>query len=265
MPDHPFILFGREHPTVLGSVVVLGAWMVVSARLGKWPRLVRVQEVILAAALFACWPAKFVAAWATGLLDLEAVLPFHLCDLAALCGGVALIRRWRLGAEFLYFWGVAGTLNGLITPTTTSGFPHPVFIAFFLLHGGVVLAALYVVLGTPMAPRPGAVWRMTACSLAYLAVIFLFNRLAGTNFAFTAFKPATASLLDALGPWPWYVLSLIPIGIMSFIIFYSPFYIFRRFWPESGLTSPCPFSTMAPRSSPSDPPQRPVRGSKLRD
>lgn len=250
MAEHPFILFGREHLTVLGLVIVIGTWMVGTARAGKWPRLVRAQEIALAMALFACWPAKLIAGWLVGLLDAEAVLPLHLCDLAAISGAVALLTRWKLGAEFLYFWGLAGTLNGLITPTTTSGFPHPVFISFFLLHGGVVLAAFYVVLGTPLWPRPGAVRRVTLYSLAYLALISLFNRVAGTNFAFTNFKPATASLFDALGPWPIYVLALIPLGCISFLVLYAPFYFFQKLWVQTGLTSQPSLLTVGGPTSP---------------
>ena len=32
------------------------------------------------------------------------------------------------------------------------------------------------------------------------------NRLLGSNYMFTMHKPASASLLDILGPYPWYLL-----------------------------------------------------------
>jgi hypothetical integral membrane protein (TIGR02206 family) len=42
-------------------------------------------------------------------------------------------------------------------------------------------------------------------TVAWAAVTFTFNRFAGTNYGFLNRKPSTASLLDVLGPWPWYV------------------------------------------------------------
>ncbi len=40
----------------------------------------------------------------------------------------------------------------------------------------------------------------------WAAVTMAFNSIAGTNYGFLNAKPATASLLDVMGPWPVYVL-----------------------------------------------------------
>ena len=39
----------------------------------------------------------------------------------------------------------------------------------------------------------------------WAAVTFTFNTVAGTNYGFLNGKPSTESLLDVLGPWPWYI------------------------------------------------------------
>jgi hypothetical integral membrane protein (TIGR02206 family) len=41
--------------------------------------------------------------------------------------------------------------------------------------------------------------------VGWAVVTFTFNRITGTNFGFLNRKPSTASLLDVMGPWPWYV------------------------------------------------------------
>jgi uncharacterized membrane protein YwaF len=38
----------------------------------------------------------------------------------------------------------------------------------------------------------------------YTAAVGVVNWLIGSNYLFIAHKPPTASLMDALGPWPWY-------------------------------------------------------------
>lgn len=43
------------------------------------------------------------------------------------------------------------------------------------------------------------------------------------NYLFICHKPPTPSLIDALGPWPWYVLSLEGVGLAFFVIYYLPF------------------------------------------
>ena len=42
-------------------------------------------------------------------------------------------------------------------------------------------------------------------TVVWATVTFTFNRIAGTNYGFLNRKPSTASLLDVLGPWPWYI------------------------------------------------------------
>jgi hypothetical integral membrane protein (TIGR02206 family) len=45
---------------------------------------------------------------------------------------------------------------------------------------------------------------VTTC---WAAAMLAFNELAGTNYGFLNAKPAPGSVLDLLGPWPWYLLA----------------------------------------------------------
>ena len=152
----------------------------------------------------------------------------HLCELAAIAGGIALLWKSPLAGELLYFWGLAATLNGLITPTAKLAFPHPVCISFFWLHAPVVIAAFYWVGGLRRWPRPRAVWRVSLWSLLYMIVAGFYNYLAQTNFGFLRHKPETASAFDLLGPAPWYVLWVIPVGFVLYSLLYSPFFLLRK-------------------------------------
>jgi uncharacterized membrane protein YwaF len=56
-------------------------------------------------------------------------------------------------------------------------------------------------------------------------VIHFVNLAIGSNYLFTIGKPETASLLDVLGPWPLYLLSMEAVGFVIFFILYLPFII----------------------------------------
>jgi hypothetical integral membrane protein (TIGR02206 family) len=224
-----FHIFGSDHLAVLALSTLLAVVMIWIARRGDRPRLVRVQEIALGIFLLAKFPAGLAIGWWTGLLDKESFLPMHLCDLAAIAGGIALLTRHPLCAELTYFWGMAGTLNGLITPTVLDAFPHPAFFVFFWLHAGVVLAATYLVFGARLWPRPGALPRAIVWTLGYMAAAALVNLFLGTNYGFLCAPPPTRSLVDALGPWPWYLIGFIVLGIVCFSLLYLPFYLIRKF------------------------------------
>jgi hypothetical integral membrane protein (TIGR02206 family) len=228
MTPTPFVAFDADHLSALAAVAGVAGGMIAIARDGRWPRLLRALEWTLAALLVLSWPAEWLSAVYVNHVTWEETLPLHLCDLASFTGAAALVWHHRFAAELTYFWAMAGTLNGLITPTVKYAFPHPTFFAFFLLHGAVVATAAYLVAGRRLWPMPGAVRRVFCTSLGYLVGITAINTLLDTNFAFVRQKPESASLLDVLGDWPWYVAALIPLALVLFSLLYFPFWLARR-------------------------------------
>ena len=56
--------------------------------------------------------------------------------------------------ELAYFWGLCGTMQALITPDCRYDFPDAQFTLFFVYHGGIIAAVLYLTLGRQMRPLP---------------------------------------------------------------------------------------------------------------
>jgi hypothetical integral membrane protein (TIGR02206 family) len=105
------------------------------------------------------------AAWMTlGIpLPLDNILPLHLCDIAAMTAGFALLTRHPALCALTYFWGLAATLQALLTPAIGLGFPSWPFITFFIQHFAIVAAALYLPVVEGWRPkRP--LWKATRCA-----------------------------------------------------------------------------------------------------
>lgn len=229
MYSQPFVAFSPSHLAVLAFVIVVAAGMTAIARTGCCPRASRCLEYALVALMLVAWPLDvWAATFGPKGITLEHVMPLHLCDLASFAAVGALLWRKPLAAELTWFWAMAGTLNGLLTPALEYDVPNPAFFSFFALHAGVIISAIYVVAGLGLWPRPGAVWRVFGLSVAYLLAVTLVNSVLQTNFAFVCTKPESASLLDALGPHPWYVVALLPIALTAFSILYLPFWTLRK-------------------------------------
>jgi len=56
-----------------------------------------------------------------------------------------------------------------------------------------------------------------------MLVVFGLNMLLGSNYMYLAHKPATASAIDFLGPWPLYLLWLELIALALFLLMALPF------------------------------------------
>jgi hypothetical integral membrane protein (TIGR02206 family) len=177
------------------------------------------------AVLLLATAATFVAdPIANGTWTARSSLPLDLCDVAVLVAAVACWQpRYRLAVELTYFWGLAGTLQAVVTPDLSARFPSFAFIEFVVGHLAIVIAALYLVVGLRRYPSPGAVWRVFAITVGYTAVIGVVDWVLGSNYMFLRSIPSHTSLLSVLGPWPWYVVSAAGVALVLLLVLDEPF------------------------------------------
>jgi len=214
----------------LGAVllaVALGVALCVGARLkpGRWTLVAArlIALVLLADAISFVVTELWAGTWSP-----KTDLPFALCDIAILVAAAACWWQRPLLVELTYFWGLAGTLQAVVTPDLNAGFPHLVFFQYLLGHLGIVLAALYLVIGLRIAPRPGSVMTTFAITLAYTAFVGVVDALVGANYMFLRRPPGNWTLLRVLGPWPWYIASAAGVALALLVTLDLPCWLGRR-------------------------------------
>ncbi len=151
-------------------------------------------------------------------LVVENSLPLYLCDVVSIFLAFALITKNQRLAEIGYLWGLAGTVQGLVTPTLWFDWTHIEFHVFFLQHGGVPVAAVFIVWGLRIIPEKGAFKRSVIWSLGYMAVIMSLNWMIGQNYGFLNRLPEVETLFDHMGPWPYYLITLQVIAYTLYAI-----------------------------------------------
>ncbi len=211
--------YGVSHQAVLVLTLLMFGFLLAASR----TRFAGLAEKVLGTFLLLIFPASLISNGMAGTLDAQKILPLQYCDIACIAGGIALWTRHQLCCEILYFFGIAGTLQGLLTPALAYDYPDVRFFHFFALHSSVPVAAIYVVTAMRHRPRPGSVLRMMVFSVSWYAVTAVANWLLGTNYAFQCQKPPQASLFDALHEWPWYNFEAIGLGVVFYSILYLPF------------------------------------------
>jgi hypothetical integral membrane protein (TIGR02206 family) len=222
----PFLLFGTPHLAALVLTVATPLLLAVPSR-GR-VALDRVVRFGLAAFLALGWVCWLILFGHRGWLTLGNALPLNLCDWACIALVIALLSRNQFAYELGYFWGLGGTLQGMITPDVAYDFPDPQFLFFFVEHGGIIAALLYLTLGTGLRPRPTSLVRVAAATLFYALVAGLADWRLGTNYGFLRVKPPGTTLLSFMSPWPWYVPELVAAGILSLMVYYLPFAVIDR-------------------------------------
>lgn len=216
-----------EHILTLAVIAVLITTLVVAARRGGGAWTVpaaRALAIVIVANEASWWVwLGFQHTW-----SFSYALPLHLCDVAAFVAAAALWTRRPMLVELTYFWGLAGTSNSLITPNIADHFPSYLYFQFYIAHAAIVAAALFLVVGLRITPRRGVLTRVIALTLGLAVVDSIVNLLTGGNYMFLRQPPGVHSLLDLMGPWPWYVLGAAGLALVLFAALDLPFVMGRR-------------------------------------
>ena len=152
-------------------------------------------------------------------------LPLELCSISLI---VTIILLWTGNIRlypFVFFAGIGGAIQAVATPVLDLNFPHFRFFHFFYTHFGIILTALYYTWVKGVRPTfKGVIQTMITLNIL-LPFLFAINILVKGNYMFLQEKPKGGSILDFLGPYPWYILSL---EFVAFIIFSCLWLLFKK-------------------------------------
>ncbi|WP_391204072.1 TIGR02206 family membrane protein [Psychrobacillus sp. L4] len=161
----------------------------------------------------------------TGRWNWVSSLPLELCSISLILTIILLWTGNRHIYEFVFYAGIGGALQAVATPVLDLSFPHFRYFHFFHTHFGIILTALYFTWVKGYLPTfKGIIKTMVALNIL-LPCIFVLNIILHGNYMFLLKKPANGSILDFLGPYPWYILSL---ELFAFLIFICLWLIFRK-------------------------------------
>ncbi len=227
-PNDDFVAWGPSHLAVLAvSVLVYGgliAWMrrqsaAVQQRVGT----------VVGAMPLVVWASFNLFRLAIGDWTKHVDIPLNLCPLVSFVLPLVLgpQRSYRV-FEIVYFFALVGCMQALITPNLFEEAPHYMFWRYWLLHVSIVGAVAYAVAVYGLRPTWASLGRAYLALVAYVGVAKVLNTLLGTNYAFTQRKLDTASVLDALGPYPIYIVQALGVTLVLFVVAYLPVALSRR-------------------------------------
>jgi hypothetical integral membrane protein (TIGR02206 family) len=224
----PFALFGPSHVIALTLPFLLPPLAAFAIRPHRRPRADKIIRWTLGAAMTINWFGWMVLLHGKGWLGIDNEFPLNLCDWATIATVVSLFWPNQRTYELAYFWALAGTLQGMLTPDVQHDFPDIQFVLFFIFHGGIIASVLYLTVGLGMRPYPASLPRVIGWTFVYAGVAGLFDWLSGANYGMLRAKPPYPTILDTMPPWPWYIGVLILMGLASTVIYYAPFFALDR-------------------------------------
>ncbi|WP_256438815.1 TIGR02206 family membrane protein [Sporosarcina sp. Te-1] len=212
-------MFSATHVSVICMFLILIGWLYVSRKRlrTKVTNLRGVERsfgfmLLLFEIGFHLWMAG------TGRWRLQDSLPLELCSISLVATILLLWTGKHSIANFVIFAGIGGAIQAMITPVLDLDFPHFRFFHFFITHAGIILTGLYFVWVRGYTPTLKGVFQAFFLLNVLLPLILFINKKVEGNYMFLARKPLNGSLLDYLGPYPWYIASLEAVALGMFLV-----------------------------------------------
>ena len=165
-----------------------------------------------------------------GSFEYKLHLPLHLCRFANLLLPFAIIKRNDFIFQILFYWGLSAMFQAIFTPDITHDFPHFHYFRYFAAHQLLVITIVYAVIVYDMRPTLKGLKHAFIALNVFLIFSLGFNLLLDANYFWIMGKPPVSSLLDFMGPWPWYILVAEFVALLHFIIVYIMYKFFSNYF-----------------------------------
>lgn len=185
----------------------------------------RMVEVGVAISLIVMETSYHLWMLSNGTWNVSHAIPLELCSISLILSVILLLTRKKIIYEILLFTALLGASQAIFTPLLRFDFPHFRFFHFFYTHLMCIWVVFYFTWVIEYRPTIWSVVKLFVFLNVLMPIIILINKLVDGNYMFLSHKPQSASLLNFLGPYPWYILSmeglLIGLSLLVWLIFRS--------------------------------------------
>lgn len=225
-PDNHFYMWGTAHLMTIGVALLCFMGLFIFRRtLEPYKRSIRLTvgwALIVSRISLDVWYIQ------TEQWSITSSLPFELCSIASILCGIMLLTKSKILFDIFYFIAIGGAIQAILTPELLLGFPQYRYIQFFLDHTLLILSPLIMITLYHFRPTFWSVFKSFIGLNVIAVIVYMINRLIDANYMFLIHKPSTPSVIDYLGPYPFYIMSLELVALIIFILLYIPFVVWPR-------------------------------------
>lgn len=222
-----FEAYTMEHflPIILAVLIAWASISIANRRLKKKQQ--SILGTILASTSFVCVLGRMGYLMGQGNFDPALDLPFFLCRFMAVVLPFVMYTRNRFLLGILYFWILVGTVNAVITPEVSFNFGHWEYNIYWIYHLMLIVSIIYAARVYKFKITWKDYWNAVLATIGFTIFSIGVNYVLEANYNYLSEKPPVASILDYMGPWPWYI---ILVYLLMFFLFFLAFlpYLLRR-------------------------------------
>lgn len=213
----PFNLFGWAHMITLIIMIILGIVIIYYSRSNeKFSKAIKICiliNLIIMDLGYRLWSGFYQSNNISGLLSI------HISSMSVLLAVVLLIKYNQKVFDVFFYWALILVPQAIITPGIDRfGFPHLRFFQILWVHFLVLYTVFYLLLVEKRRLSKNHFKRALIVTHIYGLFVFVINMIFSTNYMFIGYKASVPSLIQYLGPWPYYIFVLDLIMVVLFVL-----------------------------------------------
>ena len=150
------------------------------------------------------------------------LLPLHLCQIVIILSIFMMFFHSEVLFQPVYFWSI-GAFFAILMPDIRDGMSNFASQSFFITHFFILFSTAYAFVHFRFRPTKAGFLCSFLLLVTLAFIMYFVNNKLGTNFLYVNHPPVTKSLMDFMGPWPYYIFSLAGIDIAISFFMYLPF------------------------------------------
>ena len=220
-------MFGPAHMLPIGLLTLFVVFLIYLKKSPASERSLDLLGDIIAWTLFFCFPIFVTLQVLDGTITWDTALPLYPCPASSLIAPLLVRTKNSTFFNIIFYWVFAGTVQAVVTPEIKSTFPHYEYFYFWICHAGLLALLAYMLIIKEAEPTlRGILPAFIVCNVL-VTISAVTNVILGTNYYYLSMKPSVPTVIDYLGPWPWYIVGMETVGLVQFFLSFGLFWFVK--------------------------------------
>ena len=218
MTPYTFDLFGNDHIlSIILIIIFYVLFLCFNEKIGIKNKS-KIFPIVLSFIILSLDISEDIIRHITGYYSIEKDLPLQLCAIGIYVAVVALLKKNQIAFELIFYWGLVGASQAILTPDSDLFELKIFFIYSQAYHSALIFAVLWLVIKCNMRMQIEYIPRVVLITNLVVVVVSVINYLLDSNYMFLRVKPNSVSPF-LIGDWPVYIIMVQFFSIVIVFLF----------------------------------------------
>ena len=214
MLSYTFEVFGNDHVSSIILIILIYVFLLRYNKHMGISNSSQIFPIFLSCFIVALDISEDIIRIITQHYSLREDLPLQLCNIGIYLSVIALLKKNQTAFELIFFWGLVGASQAILTPDSNLFELKTFFIYSQAYHGTLIFAVLWLIVKNGMRMEMKSISKVFLITNIVVVVVALINYLLDSNYMFLRVRPNSISPF-LVGEWPVYI---IMVQIFSIVV-----------------------------------------------